>query len=118
MAHHNELGKYGEQLAGVYLTEKNFLIMQTNWKYSWYEIDIIASKNNMIHFIEVKTRSNHRFGYPEEGVDKKKMKRLMKAAEQYLHLHPVWKHVQYDIISISVRKNGLPEFFFIEDVYF
>lgn len=117
MAHHNELGKYGEQLAGIYLTEKNFIILHVNWKYSRYEIDVIASKNHVLHFIEVKTRSNNRFGFPEDSVDKKKMKRLMMAAEQYTHLHPDWKYVQYDVLSISMRKNDPPEFFFIEDVY-
>ena len=117
MAHHNELGRYGEQLAAAYLTEKQFAVLCANWKFSRYEIDIIASKTGVLHFVEVKTRSNHTFGYPEESVDRKKMKKLMKAAEHYLYLHPSWKLVQYDVLSVYLQRSRPPEFFLIEDVY-
>ena len=117
MSRHNELGKYGEQLARAYLTQRGYAILHVNWKYSWYEIDIIASAGKVLHFVEVKTRSNNRFGFPEESVGKKKMQKLMKAAEQYLYLHPAWKLVQYDILSVSIRKEQPPDFFLIEDVY-
>lgn len=117
MAHHNELGRYGEQLAQDYLTAKNFVILHVNWKYSRYEIDVIAHRNKVLHFIEVKTRSNRTFGFPEEAVGRAKMQKLMKAAEQYLFLHPAWNRVQYDILSISVCKQQPPGFFLIEDVY-
>ncbi|MBE7173956.1 MAG: YraN family protein [Williamsia sp.] len=117
MSWHIQLGKRGEQLAKAYLTEKGFLILSVNWKYSRYEIDLIASKEEVLHFIEVKTRSNERFGLPEESVDKQKMRRLMKAADQYLYLHPGWKWVQYDVLAITIRGNQAPRFFVIEDVY-
>ncbi len=117
MAHHNDLGKRGEQLAREYLTVQHFTILHTNWKWSRYEIDVIASRGKMLHFIEVKTRSNGRFGFPEESVDRGKMLRLMKAAEQYQYLHPAWKWVQYDILSIMMRQGQEPEYFLLEDVY-
>lgn len=117
MPWHIQLGKWGEQLARTYITEKGFCILSVNWKYSRCEIDIIASREGVLHFIEVKTRSNTRFGFPEESVDKQKMKRLMRAAEQYLYLHPHWKRVQYDVLAISLGKDRSPEFFVIEDIY-
>ena len=117
MPQHIELGKLGEQLARTYITQKAFSILSVNWKYSYYEIDIIASRESILHFIEVKTRSNTRFGFPEESVDKQKMKKLMKAADHYLYLHPNWKWVQYDVLSILIGKDQAPDFFFIEDVY-
>ena len=117
MSWHIELGKWGEQQARVYITEKAFSILSVNWKYSRYEIDIIAHREGVLHFIEVKTRSNTRYGFPEESVDKQKIKKLMKAADHYLHLHPGWKRVQYDVLAVSVKPNQLPDFFFIEDVY-
>lgn len=117
MASHNELGRYGEELGKAYLIERGFDIIHFNWKYSYYEIDIIASKENILHFIEVKTRRSHRFGMPEESVDKKKLQKLMEAAEEYLYHNPCWKHVQYDILAISMRQDNHPDFFFIQDVY-
>lgn len=117
MASHNILGKFGEGLAQRYLTERAFTLIHTNWKHSYYEIDIIATKENVLHFIEVKTRRSHQYGLPEESVDTKKMKKLMVAAEAYLYAHPGWKRVQYDVLAISIEKQNQPEFFFIEDVY-
>lgn len=117
MSRHIELGKWGEQLARDYITQQAFSILAVNWRYSRYEIDIIASREGVLHFIEVKTRSNTRFGFPEESVDRQKMKRIMDAADHYLYLHPGWKWVQYDVLSICVSKDQAPAFFFIEDVY-
>lgn len=117
MASHNELGRYGEEIGKLFLEQKHFEILHLNWKYSYYEIDIIASKNNVLHFIEVKTRRSEQFGLPEESVDKKKLKKMMNAAEEFLFRFPAWKRVQYDVLSISFSNSDEPEFFFIEDVY-
>jgi putative endonuclease len=117
MAAHNELGKFGEELGKDFLTEKNFTILFRNWKYARYEVDIIASKKNVLHFVEIKTRRGNRFGYPEESVDRKKLQCLMNAAEEFQLRFPQWKLVQYDILSISINRFNQPEFFFIEDVY-
>ena len=116
MALHNELGKYGEQLARVYLTEAGFEILFQNWRHSYYEIDFIVSRNNILHFIEIKTRRSLTYGFPEDDVDEKKLERLMIAAEEFLFQHPGWERVQYDILSIYICRNRQPEFFFIEDV--
>ena len=117
MASHNDLGRYGEEIGKLFLERKNFEILHLNWKYSYYEIDIIASKSNVLHFIEVKTRRTEEFGLPEESVDRKKIQKMMNAAEEYLFRFPGWKRVQYDVLSISFAKSNEPEFFFIEDVY-
>ena len=117
MALHNELGKYGEELGKQFLLTKGFSILYVNWKYSRFEIDIIASKDQVLRFVEVKTRKSERFGLPEESVDKKKFEKLMSAAEAFLYKHPQWKRVQYDILSISFTADGKPEIFFIEDVF-
>jgi len=116
MATHNDLGKKGEEFAKKYFEQNNYEILHCNWRHSRYEVDIIASKNNFLHFIEVKARSNNRFGHPEESVGKKKIENLMNAAEEFLHQFPQWKKIQFNILSISIVNNK-PEFFLIEDVY-
>ncbi len=116
MSTHNNLGKRGEELAKEYFEQNNYEILYCNWRYSRFEVDIIASKNNVLHFIEVKARSNNRFGHPEESVDKKKIRNLMNAAEEFLHQFPQWKRIQFDILSVTIKEDQT-EFFLIEDVY-
>ncbi len=117
MAAHNELGKRGEALAADYLLGHGYALLHQNWKHARFEVDIIAKKGQVLHFIEVKSRSSNAFGYPEESVDKKKMKNLMAAAEAFQLLFPGWKRIQYDVLSINMNRDGSVEYFLIEDVY-
>jgi putative endonuclease len=117
MAHHNNTGVLGEKIAARYLTEKGFTILHQNWRHSHWEVDVIASLNNILHFIEVKTRRTQKFGYPEDDVTKKKIQNLINASEEFLFINPEWKLIQFDILSISLLKDKPTEYFFIEDVY-
>ena len=117
MAQHIDLGKQGEQFAEDYLRQRNYTILQRNWRHSHYEIDIIALKNEVLHFVEVKLRSSKNYGLPEEHVSKKKFKFLTQAADEFLFLHPEHKHVQFDILAITTLPGTETEFFFIEDVF-
>ena len=116
MAHHNTTGKAGEEMATKYLADKGYTILHRNWRHLHWETDIIATKKETLHFIEVKTRRTIKFGFPEEDVSRKKIKNLMGAAEEFLLQYPNWKRIQFDILSISIEKNKQPEFFLIEDV--
>lgn len=103
-------------MAVKYLADKGYSILYRNWRHKNWETDIIATKNSVLHFIEVKTRRTTTFGHPEDDVSKKKIKNLMGAAEEFLLLYPEWKQIQFDILSITIEKNKIPEFFLIEDV--
>ena len=117
MAQHNLTGNTGEALAAAYLSEKGYIIMHQNWRHSRWEVDIIAEKDAILHFVEVKTRRSKKFGHPEENVDKKKIQNLINAAEEHLYQQPQWKRIQFSILSISIKENEPVEYFFIEDVY-
>lgn len=117
MAVHNQLGKEGEQLAADYLLQKGYTILHRNWRYGQNEIDIIALKGAVLHFVEVKLRSTNKFGYPEESVTRQKFRYLMKAADQFLYLHPQYKNICFDILAITAPAGALPEYFLVEDVY-
>jgi putative endonuclease len=78
-------------------------------------VDIIASKENVLHFIEVKTRTGNVFGHPEEQVDRRKMENILSAADEFQETYPEWKRIQFDILSISLQRPI--EYFFIEDVF-
>ena len=58
MAVHNQLGKKGEDMAEAYLLQIGYQVLHRNWRHSHYEIDIIAIKNEVLHFVEVKLRSS------------------------------------------------------------
>jgi putative endonuclease len=117
MALHIDFGKQGEQLAEDFLVNKGYTILHRNWRHSHYEIDIVALKNDLPHFIEVKTRSSQQFGQPEESVNKKKIRSLLLAAEEFLFQNPQYKNFHIDILSITIHPQEEPEYFFIEDVY-
>ncbi len=117
MAKHLHTGREGEVLAIAYLQGKGYEILHHNWRHSHWEVDIIASKGKWLHFVEVKTRRTKQFGYPEEAVTQKKFKHLQQAAEEFLYQNPHWQQIQFDILSISLGKDGFIEYFLIEDVF-
>jgi putative endonuclease len=116
MAQHNETGFAGEKLAVEWLTAKGFVIKESNWRCRHWEVDIIAVKGDTLHFIEVKTRRSTKFGNPEESINKQKMKNLKDAAEQYQHKNPGWKWIQFDVLAILFKPDGV-DYWFNQDVY-
>ena len=117
MRDHLVTGKKGEEFAAIYIANLGFQILERNWRYRRFEIDIIASGSNVLHFIEVKTRTSTTFGYPEESVSNKKIRSLISAGSTFLFKNPGWQHIQYDILSILMIDDSPPEFLFIEDIY-
>ena len=111
-------GNLGEEIAVKYLTEKGYKLLHRNWRYKHLEVDIIFSKNNKLHFIEVKTRRTLLYGYPEQSIKRDKMNFLKNAASAYMHVYPQWKYLQFDVVSIILDGDVPKEIFFIEDVYF
>lgn len=118
MTENKMTGNKGEELAATWLEEKGYSILERNWRFRFWEVDIIASRNNILHFFEVKTRTTQRFGHPEESVGNEKMQSLKKAAEEYLYKNPEWKYLQFDVLAITILNNQPPQFFLIEDVFF
>jgi putative endonuclease len=111
-------GNKGEELAAAYLSQKGYIIIERNWRFRNAEVDIIAAKNNRLHFFEIKTRTSDKFGKPEESMSYTKMKMLRIAAEEYQYKHPQWKYLQYDVLAITIMYDVPTEYFLIEDVYF
>ena len=118
MARHNNTGTIGEELGTGYLTQQGYQVIARNWRHVHWEVDIIASKGNCMHFFEIKTRSSDMYGHPEESVSKKKMVNLRNAAEEYQYLHPEWKYVQFNVLAIKMFFNQPVEIMLFEDVYF
>ena len=58
MAQHNELGKKGEQLAVDFLIDRNYTIVERNYRFDKAEVDIIVQKDGILAIVEVKARSS------------------------------------------------------------
>ena len=100
MAEHNDLGKFGEELAVDFLEKNGYEILETNWTFDKAEIDIIAQKENILAVVEVKTRSSLDFGLPQEFVKPKKIQLLVKAINEYVTQNDLDVEVRFDIVAI------------------
>lgn len=106
MAIHNILGAKGEQLATGWLKEKGYLILDRNWRYLRAEIDIIAQKDETLAIVEVKTRSSVSVVRPEDAINKKKIKLLIEAANQYVIQNDLDVEVRFDIVTVLKKNNS------------
>lgn len=117
MAEHNKLGAAGEEIATKYLEEKGYKILARNYRYQRAEVDIIAQKNLVLVFAEVKTRGTNKHGFPEEFVNARKIELFLLAAEEYIYQNN-WPHdIRFDILSVSVSFNGKFQVHHIEDAF-
>ncbi len=98
------LGKWGEQVAAEFLISKGYKIIAQNFYLRAGELDIIAKKDGILSFVEVKTRSTENFGSAQESLSQTKKRALRRSIQNYLqHLPPCsW---QLDLIAIDLRQD-------------
>ncbi|MBR1882628.1 MAG: YraN family protein [Muribaculaceae bacterium] len=107
MAQHNILGEQGEQAACEFLIARGMTIRERNWRLNHLEVDIVAQKGNLIHIVEVKTRTANAHFDPMKSVNAAKQRNLIMAANGYLHYNQLRCGVQYDVIIVTARNNTL-----------
>jgi putative endonuclease len=105
-----QTGKFGEDLAKQYLIKNGYKILTSNFRNRVGEIDIIASKNNALIFVEVKLKIGEETGQPEEMINSKKISQIQKMAEIFLQNNsslaqkfPLWR---IDAICIVLNPDG------------
>lgn len=113
---HIHTGQAGESMAVAYLQKRGYTILHKNYRYKRAEIDIIVLKEDLLIFVEVKTRANDNFGYPEEAVNRRKERMLLNAAEVFVHRQRWTKDVRFDIIAITLTGPD-PFIHHIEDAF-
>jgi putative endonuclease len=102
-----KLGKEGEDIAVKHLSAQGYKILERNWRYQKYEIDIIALKDQVVVFVEVKMRSTDEYGEPEVFVNRKKQSFLVAAAHQYIIHKDVDLEARFDIIAVGAINNSI-----------
>lgn len=118
MAAHNDIGLQGEQLARAYLEDKGYRIIVANWRHGRGEIDLIASFQETLIFVEVKTRSSTAFGEPDEFVGPKKEQMLAQAAGVYMEQVRYQGEIRFDIIAVILPPKGDSSIKHIPDAFF
>ena len=97
-----------EEIAKKYLLNNNYEIIEENFICKFGEIDIIANKDERLHFIEVKGRLNTNHGYPREAVTFAKRRRLISAAKYYFMLNGKDDYFcQFDVIEIILESKEI-----------
>lgn len=118
MSRYNKnLGDFGEDMAECYLKEKGYNIIERNFYVRGGEIDIICMDENILVFVEVKTRKSDKFGEPSEAVDRKKAEHIRYAAERYYESNTFDGEVRFDVVEVFASINtGIPELFQIRHI--
>lgn len=116
--HNKQLGAWGETAAEDYLKKKEYEIIGRNIRTPYGEIDLIAEKDQVLIFVEVKTRSTKDYGLPEGAITEKKLNKMIESAQDYLQEnHESTKEWQLDVISIQTKPNqNNPQIYHIENV--
>ena len=107
-----KIGDKGEDQALLFLARHGYTILQRNYRYKRAEVDIIARQDSLLVFIEVKTRKNADFGFPETFVDQRQADLIKSAATAYMEAHNWQQDIRFDIVAIT---NGQLEHF--EDAF-
>ena len=107
MALRKDIGKNGEDEAVRFLQSKGYKILERNFRFKRSEIDIIANKDELLVFVEVKVRSSNTFGFPESFVSDNQTMRIMEAAEEYQYLKNWSGNIRFDIVSIEGKGTDL-----------
>ena len=117
MARHNEFGKWGEEVAARYMLEHGFEILARNWRHEHKEVDIIAQKDGILYFVEVKTRHGEEWK-AEEAITAKKRALLWRAMMSWKLQHPSSMPVRYPVIAVVVHTPDiLPEIRWHDNVW-
>jgi putative endonuclease len=104
MRYRKNVGDIGENFAADLLTNSGYKVIERNYRTKAGEIDIIAIKDGVLHFVEVKTRNGNQYGYPSESVTSAKQQHIKRAAGQYLQGRRMqWNKISFDVYEIMTE---------------
>lgn len=111
-------GRSSEEAAAVFLRNKGYKILRTNYRVKFGEIDIIAEEASAICFIEVKSRVNCSFGHPKEALNQRKRQKISRAALAYLKENRFLdRNARFDVLSIIKGDDDQIDFELIKDAF-
>jgi len=119
MTYQKRIGKIGENIAADYLTRQGYQLLDENFIVRYGEIDLVMLEDEVVVFVEVKTRTSDTFGAPEDSVTPAKIEKLRNAALMWLQAHPDspddWR---VDVVAILMdRQNHVLDLQHFTDAY-
>jgi putative endonuclease len=107
-SHRQSLARRGEEIAARHLESLGQTVLARNVRTPHGELDLVTRDGEWIVAVEVKTRSNHRFGLPEHAIDGRKRAHLLASTLHYLQkeneLDSAWR---IDVVAVEVNSDGL-----------
>ncbi|MBO7597338.1 MAG: YraN family protein [Bacteroidales bacterium] len=113
-----EIGILGENAAADFLIKNGYVILERNYRVNHLEIDIIALKEGMLVFVEVKTRAADYLVAPQEAVNKQKQKFIINAANGYIRHHKRSEEARLDVITVLHKAGKIVSVNHIENAYY
>lgn len=102
-----DIGNLGEKISIDYLKANDYKILNKNFICKNGEIDIIASKNSIIIFLEVKSRFFTSFGKPRESITFSKQLKIINSSKYYIFKNDLYNYnVRFDVIEIILDLNS------------
>lgn len=119
MASHNDLGKWGEEMAAQHLREQGYTILDRDWRLGHRDLDIVARTpdGTTVVFVEVKTRTSDVVSRPQDAVDARKIRSLGAAANAYAKEFQLWDELRFDLISIIGDRAETAVLEHVEDAF-
>ena len=119
MDSHNDLGKWGEELAAQHLREQGYTILDRDWRLGHRDLDIVARTpdGTTVVFVEVKTRTSDVVSRPQDAVDARKIRSLGAAANAYAKEFQLWDELRFDLISIIGDRAETAVLEHVEDAF-
>jgi putative endonuclease len=113
--YNQRVGKWGEELASLFLQKKGYQPIDKNFHCRGGEVDLIMTKDEYLVFVEVKTRTKPTAGGSEESLNFRKMKRVKKAIDYYLVGHDTPLSPRFDVVIVEIFGSH-PQFIHYEAV--
>ncbi len=111
-----DTGKQGEQLAAAYLQGQGYQIVARNWRCKYGEVDLIARKDAVLVFVEVRTRHAATTEAAFASIQQQKQAKMRAAALAYLHNNDLQEQAwRIDVMGIALRHNGTAQIDHVED---
>ncbi len=112
-------GQKGEDLALDYLQKKGYHFITRNFRRTHGEIDLIMEDGNTLVFVEVKSRTNRRYGEPKEAVTPFKQQHIKYTAKSFLYAHRITdKSIRFDVVEVMKREDGNVLFHHIRNAFY
>ncbi len=117
-SYNKSVGAWGEGLASGYLCERGYRMVDSNVKTSYKETDLICWHEDVLVFVEVKTRIGARYGEAVEMINDKKIRNMKQAARVYLLSNKLkFRSIRLDFIAIDVnRESGVAKIRHYKDI--